>query len=396
MSDGFGAKCTNIATMRSFGFPEGTIPDRFGVPFYFYREFMEYNDFFDEARNMIQDSDFISDREIREDMLSDFRKKINKADMPGWMLNALDDMHRSFPEGTSIRCRSSTNNEDLPGFSRAGLYDSKTQHPDEGHISKSIKQVYASLWNFKAFEERDFYRVDHFIASMGVLFHSNYSNEKVNGVAVSTDPVYQTENTYYINSQLGEDLITNPDSSSVPEEILLGILADPGDDYLVVRRSNLIPADSLLMGEDYLAQMRDFLTVIHDEFAVLYGAVNNDNFAMDIEFKITREDQLIIKQARPWAAFLPETDSLSIAPRVPFVLFPNPVEDFLHVKCADCEVFSVIITSLDGRQIVRSLQKINPGDWGDIDVRGLTEGVYMLSGFSENNNLVFSEKFVKQ
>ena len=44
MSSAFGAKCTNVATMRSFGFPEGTIPDGFGIPFYFYDEFMQYND----------------------------------------------------------------------------------------------------------------------------------------------------------------------------------------------------------------------------------------------------------------------------------------------------------------------------------------------------------------
>ena len=36
MSTDFGAKCSNVATMRSFGLPEGTIPDGFGIPFYFY------------------------------------------------------------------------------------------------------------------------------------------------------------------------------------------------------------------------------------------------------------------------------------------------------------------------------------------------------------------------
>ena len=65
------------------------------------------------------------------------------------MTEAFGPLHKSFPEGRSIRCRSSTNNEDLPGFSGAGLYDSTTHHPLEGHLSKSIKQVYASLWNFR-------------------------------------------------------------------------------------------------------------------------------------------------------------------------------------------------------------------------------------------------------
>ena len=99
------------------------------------------------------------------------------------MLDALQSMHESFPPGTPMRCRSSTNNEDLPGFNGAGLYDSYTHRPDEGHIAKTIKQVWASLWTYRAFEERDFYRVDHLQTAMGVLVHPNYDDELANGVA---------------------------------------------------------------------------------------------------------------------------------------------------------------------------------------------------------------------
>ena len=67
------------------------------------------------------------------------------------------------PRQVNRRYRSSTNNEDLPGFNGAGLYDSKSQKPseDEEDLAKSLKEVYASLWTFRAFIERDFHRVDH-------------------------------------------------------------------------------------------------------------------------------------------------------------------------------------------------------------------------------------------
>ena len=87
-------------------------------------------------------------------------------------------MHDTFPEDTKLRYRSSTNNEDLPGFNGAGLYDSKTQKPSETEddgIDKSLKQVYASMWNFRAFTEREFHRIDHSAAAMGVVVHPNYS-----------------------------------------------------------------------------------------------------------------------------------------------------------------------------------------------------------------------------
>ncbi len=305
MSNAFGAKCANVATMRSFGFPEGTIPDGYGVPFFYYDEFMKFNNFYDQAAEMIANDDFINDLETRIEMLKEFRKEIRAADMPLWMLDDLQAMHDSFPEGTAVRCRSSTNNEDLPGFSGAGLYTSKTQHLDEGHISKSIKQVYASMWNFRAFDERDFYRVDHFIAAMGVLCHPNYQEEKSNGVGISLDPIFGTDSTYYLNTQVGEALITNPGANEIPEEILLN--ENPNGGYFVLRYSNLVPnAEDLVMNEAYLEQLRGYLKIIHDEFEVLYNVVGAEGYGMDIEYKVTAQDQLIIKQARPWVSFWSE------------------------------------------------------------------------------------------
>ena len=303
MSTAFGAKCSNVATMRSFGFPEGTIPDGFGIPFYYYDEFMQFNGFYEEADVMINNPSFINDMAFREDRLRDFRDDIKDAPMPQWMMDDLQNMHDDFPEGTAVRCRSSTNNEDLPGFSGAGLYTSKTQYEDEGHIYKSIRQVYASMWNFRAFEERDFYRVDHFMAAMGVLCHPNFQEEQSNGVGISLDPIYDTQGTFYLNTQVGESLITNPEPNSIPEEILLYEDENQGAGYVVLRLSNLVEDGQLVMENVYLDLMREYLGVIHDEFAALYGVEGIEGFGMDIEYKVTAQDQLAIKQARPWVSF---------------------------------------------------------------------------------------------
>ena len=145
--DSFGVKAANVAVLRTLGFPEGTVPDGFAVPFYFYDEFMKHNDLYDDIEEMLADPDFQSDYDTKVSKLKKLRKKIKKADTPEWIERALTEMHATFPEGTSLRYRSSTNNEDLPGFNGAGLYDSKTQHPEETEedgISKSLKQVYAA------------------------------------------------------------------------------------------------------------------------------------------------------------------------------------------------------------------------------------------------------------
>ena len=64
--------------------------------------------------------------------------------------------------------------------------------------------MFASLWTFRAFTEREFYRIDHLAAAMGVLVHPNYTDELANGVAVSFDPVSGEDAHYYVNTQVGE------------------------------------------------------------------------------------------------------------------------------------------------------------------------------------------------
>ena len=295
----FGVKAANVAVLGTLGFPAGTVPVGFAVPFYFYDEFMKHNGFYDDIADMLADPAFQTDFETQEDELKALRKTIKKGETPQWIIEALQAMHATYPAGQSLRYRSSTNNEDLPGFSGAGLYDSKTQDPDEtaeDGIDKSIKGVWASLWNFRAFTEREFHRVDHLAAAMGVLVHPNFSDELANGVAVSFDPFSGRDGSYYVNTQLGEDLVTNPEAHSVPEEVLL----HPDGTYTVLSRSNQIPAGELLMSDAQLGQLRRHLATIHDRFEELYGIASGEQFAMEIEFKITSDNVLSIKQARPW------------------------------------------------------------------------------------------------
>ncbi|MEM7475241.1 MAG: PEP/pyruvate-binding domain-containing protein [Planctomycetota bacterium] len=298
-SDAFGVKAANVAAMRTFNFKEGTAPEGYAIPFYFYDEFMKHNGFYERIEKLISDSDFANDSETQQKRLKEIRKLIEDAEMPGWMLTALDALHKSFPEGSSVRVRSSTNNEDLPGFSGAGLYDSFTHKPDEGHFSKSVKQVYASMWNYRAFEERAFYRVDHMAAAMGVLVHPNYKGELANGVAVTADILYQTYGNYYVNVQAGEDLVTNPDEQSVPEEGLLDWYES--DKYQVVRVSNRARDGGKLLSSEHIDQLRRYLATIHARYAKLYSrSLEAEDFAMEIEFKVTSDNRLVIKQARPW------------------------------------------------------------------------------------------------
>ena len=298
----FGVKASNLAELRKLdgrGLPNTAVPDGFGIPFYFYHEFMLHNRLYEEARAMIDASDFQERPEVREQRLAAFRDRVKESVMPEHLLEKLTDLQKLFPEGQSFRFRSSTNNEDLPGFNGAGLYSSFTHHPDEGHISKSVKQVFASLWNFLAFEHREFYRVDHFRAAMGILVHPNFKNEQANGVAVARDILSFTDisrftGRYYVNVQVGEDLVTNPGLYSQPEEILV-------DNSSLIRlaRSNQVAPGTHVLSDENTRLLYQYLSVINGHFQELVSPPDG-RLAMEIEFKVTAEGVLVVKQARPW------------------------------------------------------------------------------------------------
>ena len=376
----FGVKAANVAVLGTLDFPENTVPDGYAVPFYFYDEFMKHNGFYDDVKELLADPNFQSDFDTQEKELKKLRKKIKKGETPEWMTGALEEMHAGFPAGTSLRYRSSTNNEDLPGFSGAGLYDSKTQHPDETEedgIAKSLKQVYASLWNFRAFTERDFYRVDHLAAAMGVLVHPNYSDELANGVAVSFDPIRMRYGNYYVNSQLGEDLVTNPDAHSAPEEILL----HQGGEYTVLATSNQMQLGQLLMSDAQMDQLRRHLELIHDEFAELYGIEADEPFAMEIEFKITSDDILSIKQARPWVFGDDAPSENSPATGAPTISGTAQVDETLTADTSG-------ITDADGlTNVSYSYQWIANDGSTDTDIENATAATYTLVTADEGKTI---------
>ena len=351
----FGVKAANVAELGRLGFTAGTVPEGFAIPFYFYDEFMRANGFHARVDEMLADPDFQADFDVQDDMLDDLRDDIKDADSPQWIIDALTEMHATFPAGTSLRYRSSTNNEDLPGFNGAGLYDSKTQDPDEtvdDGIDKSLKGVFASLWNFRAFTERDFHRIDHPSAAMGVLVHPNYSDELANGVAVSFDPFYDLGglSRYYVNTQIGEDLVTNPEAHSVPEALLL--IPDGG--YVVLSTSNQVVPNELLMSDSQITQLTQHLTTIHDHFEALYRPAAGEPFAIEIEFKITAEDILAIKQARPWIFTVTDVNE---APAV------TGTTTFTYRENGTAAVHTYRATDPEKREITWSLSGPDGGDF---------------------------------
>ena len=136
---------------------------------------------------------------------------------------------------------------------------------------------------------------------MGVLVHPNFDDELANGVAVTKNPYDPFWPGFYVNVQVGESLVTNPDPNATPDELLISAIGEHGEyETQYIRRSTLTQDGAPVMTAAQIAGLTGLLETIQARFKVIYGKQDDPGFAMDVEFKVDARGALAVKQARPW------------------------------------------------------------------------------------------------
>jgi phosphoenolpyruvate synthase/pyruvate phosphate dikinase len=196
--------------------------------------------------------------------------------------------------------RSSTNSEDLSDFNGAGLYKSvKATTREKDLPSDEIRKVWASVWSFKAFEEREFWNIDHMSVQMAVAVHEAFPDEVANGVIITQNIADYSVAGIYANIQVGETSITNPEGGELPEIISIIPSTKGGVQSVLLQHSTLSP-DSLILTDREIFELYQIVQKIQRYFAKLYNEYP-DAFALDIEFKVMGpERKLVFKQVRPY------------------------------------------------------------------------------------------------
>jgi len=249
------------------------------------------------------DPAFRTDPAVRSEGLSEVRDLVLGHPVDPELLAEVEAHVAQHFGGIRVRYRSSSNTEDLPDFNGAGLYTSESgEIDDEGRsIEDAIRTVWASLWNSRAYDERELAHVDQDSVAMGVLIHPAFRNERANAVAISRnvlDPIRGDE--HYLNLQAGEASVTNPAPGVVTEQVVwyrFGGGSVPAADYQ--SQSSLVPGRVATLAE--LERISCVLAGIHDHFKPLLDPTGEDRwFAMQIELKLLGDARtLLIKQARP-------------------------------------------------------------------------------------------------
>lgn len=275
-------------------------PRGFAIPFSFFRQFMEANGFGAALAGLLADADFTADGNVRRAELAELRGDMIAAPLDADLADALAaKLEADFPT-TRMRFRSSTNAEDLGTYSGAGLYTSRSgQLGDPTRpVDLALKTVWASLFNHRAFEERDLTGIAHDEVGMAVLVHRSYPNELANGVAITANIFDSTTPAYYVNVQIGEVSVTNPQPGILPDQFLYYWAAlTPATAYLSY---STIAGGEPIMSASEVAQLGRALWAVHEHFRAAFGG--RELYAMDVELKLDSPDRaLVLKQARPYS-----------------------------------------------------------------------------------------------
>ncbi|HEX8181664.1 MAG TPA: PEP/pyruvate-binding domain-containing protein [Pyrinomonadaceae bacterium] len=304
MADTYGSKSANLGAVARAHLAGIVVPAGFSIPLYYYDQFLKENEFDKLIYAMLDDQKFVHDPAYRREYLARMRASLQQGKVNAALrAEVLRRAHAEFA-GKGLFVRSSSNAEDLPNFNGAGLYSTVPNVKGDDELIEAIKTVWASLWNFEAYEARERAGIDHTKVFMGVLIQEGV-NADSSGVMITTDP-YDTDNrgAIYISAKRGLG-IKVVEGKKIAEQIIYNPRAQ------AVRVLTRSAEDSLLTFDERGGVKEIPITgariVLNDEtvrrLATAAARIKRvfGGREQDIEWVVMR-DQVYIVQSRPFIA----------------------------------------------------------------------------------------------
>ncbi len=227
----FGAKAANLGEILNAKIPDVAVPDGFSVPFYFYDKFMKDNGLDKMVEKLLDDYDFIHNPRYRRQKLDELRTAIRNGRFDPVLRRQVIQRWQTQLGNRPVFIRSSSNAEDLPNFSGAGLYSTAANVRTAANMIDGIKMVWGSLWNFNAYEARVRNYVSQEDVYMSTLIQVGVDMQK-GGVLITKDPfaISNEEEAIYLSVVCGHNsnVVNN---KGIPEQILYR----PGPDLVTVK-----------------------------------------------------------------------------------------------------------------------------------------------------------------
>jgi hypothetical protein len=355
----FGTKAANLGELSGV-LPAEHRVSGFAIPFSAYSTFMQQRGLSAEVEALLADARVFTDAAYKRNRLAELRRRIRNAELlpelDAALEKALLDSYGEEGRVTRLRFRSSTNAEDLPGVSGAGLYDSRSgcladdldtdtlgpskclnaeheahlraeldrrrselaAHPERDFLQPiiadleqdlfeeksarlALRRVWASLWNERAFDDREYYGIDQRRVFMGVAVHPTFVGERLEAVVVTALEPAAAEPLYRVVSQVGEVGVVRPSDPTASPEILTFRRSASALPLAVtlVQPSSLAADGSGLWPDAALAELAGLVFTVQDHFATaVYPHLQP--LSLDLEVDVTSDGRTVIKQTRPY------------------------------------------------------------------------------------------------
>jgi len=298
----FGSKSANLGEVANARIPGIVVPGGFTIPFYYYHAFIKDNAVDDRIYELLNDQKFVHDPAYRREQLAGLRTLIQKGRFAESLSRQIRRRVATEYQGKGLFVRSSSNAEDLPNFSGAGLYTTVPNVKGDDQLTEAIKTVWASLWNFEAYEARERALIDHSRILMAVLIQEGINSES-SGVMITTDP-FDGENrgAIYISAKRGlgikvvegkrvaEQIIFRPRTNAVQ------VLTRSDEDSLLTFAENGGVREVAITGERNVLTDDVIRRLVRAASAVKRVFRNRDQ---DIEWAYMK-GQIFILQSRPY------------------------------------------------------------------------------------------------
>ncbi len=328
----YGAKGTNLATLyqriEQHDSYRGLL-----IPAHYYHRFMTqvgwmvdlgdglaYHTFEATIASWLGSEEIASNSAMLRAKLATLRSAMESSSVPEDIVSSVNDAIVDIygTDAQMLRFRSSSNAEDALGFSGAGLYDSTSVCPADGtddnetgpshcdldtsgerSIGRGLKRVWASVWKMSAFDERAWYGIDHSKVVMGVLINDRAKDERANIVAFSRNPIGDDDDRLLLTAQHGEFDLVSPTPGVRPEVLLLS----RGDNMMIdgiERVKNSTVGEGRVLDDSQARSIGDALLGLEGVFPIDESPPPGRQVLLDTEWKILSNNQLVIKQIRPY------------------------------------------------------------------------------------------------
>lgn len=198
-----GVKAANLGTLKAVLPPLARVPDGFCIPFAHYQATMQRLDIPQHLQALQRRPGFNADPNVRREALAALRAEIANAAPDPAFIRALDAQWQGQLKAGGVFVRSSSNSEDLPGFSGAGLYTTVPNVTRADAVAKAVQTVWASVYNFEAYEARTAAGLQQDAVAMAVLVQLAAPSDS-SGVMITRDPFDRAhQHTTYISAKRG-------------------------------------------------------------------------------------------------------------------------------------------------------------------------------------------------